>query len=64
VVTGFVERSVPDGLGATTNVHGRFAAQLTPARDFISVEASEHVRNLAAERDAVSETIGDVISAI
>ena len=51
------------GLGATTNVQGQFAAQLTPARDFVSVEASQHVRNLAAERDALSETIAEAISA-
>jgi hypothetical protein len=51
------------GLGATTNVQGQFAAQLTPARDFLSVESSQHVRNLAAERDALSNTIADVLSA-
>jgi hypothetical protein len=50
------------GLGATTNVQGRFAAGLSPRRDFVSVEASEHVRNVAAERDALSETIAAVIS--
>ena len=33
------------GLGATTNVQGQFAAGLTPPRDFVSVEASERVRN-------------------
>ena len=64
---GLVDCSPQDdptgGLGATTNVQGRFAARLTPARDFVSVEASEHVRNLAAERNALSETIGAVISA-
>ena len=64
---GLVDCSPEDdplgGLGATTNVQGRFAAGLTPARDFISVEASEHVRNVTAERDAMSETIGAVISA-
>ena len=46
------------GLGATTNVQGRFASQLRPPRDFISVESSENVRNLAAERDALSNTVG------
>jgi hypothetical protein len=51
------------GLGATTNVQGRFAAQLTPARDFVSVESSQHVRNLAAQRDALSDTVGDVLGA-
>jgi hypothetical protein len=51
------------GLGATTNVQGRFAARLTPARDFVSVEASEHVRNSAAGRNALSETIGAVVGA-
>ena len=51
------------GLGATTNVQGQFAAQLTPPRDFISVEASQHVRNLAAERDALAGTVGRVVSA-
>jgi hypothetical protein len=64
---GLVDCSPQDdprgGLGATTNVQGRFAAGLTPARDFVSVEASEHVRNVAAERDALSETIGAVLSA-
>jgi hypothetical protein len=50
------------GLGATTNVQGRFAAQLMPPRDFISVEASQHVRNLAAERDALAGTVGRVVS--
>jgi hypothetical protein len=50
------------GLGATTNVQGQFAARLTPARDFLSVESSEHVRNIAAERDALSNTIADVVS--
>ena len=50
------------GLGATTNVQGRFAAQLNPPRDFISVEASQHVRNLAAERDALAATVGRVVS--
>jgi hypothetical protein len=51
------------GLGATTNVQGRFAALLTPARDFVSVEASERVRNVTAERNALSETIGAVVGA-
>jgi hypothetical protein len=51
------------GLGATTNVQGQFAAQLTPPRDFVSVEASQHVRNLAAERDALAATVGRVVSA-
>jgi hypothetical protein len=51
------------GLGATTNVQGLFAARLAPARDFVSVEASEHVRNSAAERNALSETIGAVVGA-
>jgi hypothetical protein len=51
------------GLGATTNVQGRFATRLSPARDFVSVEASENVRNDAAARDALSETIGAVIGA-
>jgi hypothetical protein len=51
------------GLGATTNVQGQFAAQLTPARDFVSVEASQHVRNVAVQRDALSETIAEAISA-
>jgi hypothetical protein len=51
------------GLGATTNVQGRFAAGLTPARDFVSVEASEHVRNLAAERNALSGTVAAVLAA-
>jgi hypothetical protein len=64
---GLVDCSPQDdptgGLGATTNVQSRFAARLTPARDFISVEASEHVRNVAAERNALSETIGAVVSA-
>ena len=64
---GLVDCSPQDdptgGLGATTNVQGRFAARLTPARDFVSVEASEHVRNVTAERNALSETIGAVISA-
>ena len=64
---GLVDCSPQDdptgGLGATTNVQGQFAAGLTPARDFVSVEASEHVRNVTAERDALSETIGAVISA-
>lgn len=64
---GLVDCSPEDdptgGLGATTNVQGRFAAGLTPARAFVSVEASEHVRNLAAERNALSETIGAVVSA-
>jgi hypothetical protein len=64
---GLVDCSPQDdptgGLGATTNVQGRFAARLTPSRDFISVEASEHVRNVAVERNALSETIGDVIGA-
>ena len=46
------------GLGATTNVQGQFASQLRPPRDFISVESSENVRNLAAERDRLSDTIG------
>jgi len=49
------------GLGATTNAQGRFASQLRPPRDFISVESSENVRNLAAERDALSETVGGVL---
>jgi hypothetical protein len=53
----------PDGgLGATTNVQGRFAARLTPARDFVSVEASENVRNVAAERDALSDRVGVILS--
>ena len=64
---GLVDCSPEDdptgGLGATTNVQGRFAAQLTPARDFISVEASEHVRNVTVERDALSGTIGTAVSA-
>ena len=64
---GLVDCSPQDdprgGLGATTNVQGRFAARLAPARDFVSVEASEHVRNVTAERNALSETIGAVISA-
>jgi hypothetical protein len=64
---GLVDCSPQDdpagGLGATTNVQGRFAARLTPAGDFVSVEASEHVRNVTAERNALSETIGAVISA-
>ena len=64
---GLVDCSPQDdptgGLGATTNVQGRFAARLTPARDFVSVEASEHVRNVTAERNALSETIGAVLSA-
>jgi hypothetical protein len=51
------------GLGATTNVQGRFARGLTPARDFISVEASEHVRNVAAERNALSSTVAAVLGA-
>ena len=64
---GLVDCSPEDdpagGLGATTNVQGRFASRLTPARDFVSVEASQHVRNVSAERTALSETIGGVISA-
>jgi len=64
---GLVDCSPQDdstgGLGATTNVQGRFAAQLTPARDFISVEASEHVRNVTAERNALSGTIGAAVGA-
>jgi hypothetical protein len=64
---GLVDCSPEDdstgGLGATTNVQGRFAAQLTPARDFISVEASEHIRNVTVERDALSGTIGAAVSA-
>jgi hypothetical protein len=64
---GLVDCSPQDdregGLGATTNVQGRFANRLDPARDFVSVEASEHVRNAAAERDALSETIGAAASA-
>ena len=53
----------PDGgLGATTNVQGRFAARLNPARDFVSVEASENVRNLAAERDRLSDRVGIILS--
>jgi hypothetical protein len=44
-------------------VQGQFAAKLTPARDFVSVEASQHVRNLAPQRDALSETIAEAISA-
>jgi hypothetical protein len=51
------------GLGATTNVQGRFAARLDPPRDFVSVESSQNVRNVSAERDALSRTIGDVIGA-
>ena len=51
------------GLGATTNVQGRFAARLDPPRDFVSVESSQNVRNASAERDALSRTIGDVIGA-
>jgi hypothetical protein len=51
------------GLGATTNVQGQFAAQLTPPRDFVSIEASEHVRNVAAERDALSRTVGAAVGA-
>jgi hypothetical protein len=49
------------GLGATTNVQGRFANGLSPRRDFVSVESSENVRNASAERDALSRTIGDAI---
>jgi hypothetical protein len=64
---GLVDCSPQDdptgGLGATTNVQGRFAARLTPRRDFVSVEASENVRNLAAERDALSATVGAVVAA-
>jgi hypothetical protein len=65
---GLVDCSPEDdptgGLGATTNVQGRFATRLTtPARDFISVESSQNVRNVAAERDALSRTIGRVVSA-
>ena len=57
-------RTTPSGgLGATTNVQGQFAAALTPPRDFISVESSERVRNSAAERDALSQTIGAVVGA-
>ena len=63
---GLVDCSPQDdptgGLGATTNVQGRFATRLTPARDFISVESSQNVRNVAAERDALSRTIGAVTS--
>jgi hypothetical protein len=51
------------GLGATTNVQSQFAASLTPPRDFVSVESSERVRNSAAEREALSNTIGTAISA-
>jgi hypothetical protein len=51
------------GLGATTNVQGRFANGLSPRRDFVSVESSQNVRNVSAERDALSRTIGGVISA-
>jgi hypothetical protein len=51
------------GLGATTNVQGRFAARLTPRRDFVSVESSERVRNSAAERDALSTTVGTALRA-
>ena len=51
------------GLGATTNVQSQFAAGLTPPRDFVSVESSERVRNSAAERDALSQTIGAAVSA-
>ena len=51
------------GLGATTNVQGQFAAGLTPPRDFVSVESSERVRNSAAERDALSQTVGAAFSA-
>ena len=51
------------GLGATTNVQGQFAAGLTPPRDFVSVESSERVRNSAAERDALSQTVGAALSA-
>ena len=63
---GLVDCSPQDdpagGLGATTNVQGRFAARLTPARDFVSVESSQHVRNVSTERNALSETVGAVIS--
>jgi hypothetical protein len=54
---------VTGGLGATTNVQGRFARGLTPRRNFISVESSQNVRNLAAERDRLSRTVGAVMSA-
>jgi hypothetical protein len=57
------EDDVTGGLGATTNVQGRFANGLTPRRGFISVESSQNVRNLAAERDRLSRTIGAVLSA-
>jgi hypothetical protein len=64
---GLVDCSPQDdetgGLGATTNVQGRFAAGLTPRREFVSVETSENVRNLAAERDALSATVGAVLAA-
>jgi hypothetical protein len=64
---GLVDCSPQDdptgGLGATTNVQSRFAARLTPARDFLSVEASEHVRNVAAERNSLSVTVGAVVGA-
>ena len=63
---GLVDCSPEDdpagGLGATTNVQGQFAAGLTPARDFVSVEASERVRNVTTERNAMSQTIGAVLS--
>jgi len=49
------------GLGATTNVQGRFATRLDPRRDFISVESSQNVRNVSAEREALSRTIGAVL---
>jgi hypothetical protein len=62
---GLVDCSPQDdptgGLGATTNVQGRFARRLDPARDFVSVESSQNVRNLGAERDALSRTVGDVL---
>jgi hypothetical protein len=51
------------GLGATTNVQSRFAARLTPRRDFVSVESSQLVRNSAAERDALSNTVAIAVGA-
>jgi hypothetical protein len=51
------------GLGATTNVQGRFANRLRPPRDFISVESSQNVRNIAAGRDALSRTVGGILEA-
>jgi hypothetical protein len=49
------------GLGATTNVQGRFASRLRPPRDFVSVESSENIRNRAVERDTLSETVAGVL---